>query len=150
MALAGWLAGRHPGVAIGGSGRGSRLVGMGGLVGLALFLTPWAPSATAPVAVLTAAVIVGRPAGLSGRVLGGIGRRAYGIYLWHPIAQHLVGADEVLSARSIVAALVTVGLVVASDRFVEQPFLRAAPSRATARRIAGLVVGALVGSVVIG
>ena len=144
VALAGWLATRRSDSVPSGPRLASRLVGLAGLVGLVCFLTPWAPSTTMPVALLTAAVIAGRPIGLSGRLLGRIGRLAYGIYLWHPIAQHLCGADQTLSARSALAAIVTVAMVAASYHLVEQPFLRAAPSRATARRIAGLVVGSLV------
>ncbi len=127
-----------------------RLVGGAGLLGLVACLTPWAPSNTMLVALLTTAVIVGNPPGLTSRPLRLAGRLAYGIYLWHPIAQHLGGADENWSDRSWVALAGTVALVAASHHLVEQPFMRSAPSRATARRIAGLVVGSLVCCLLIG
>lgn len=145
------------GVALAAAGlrlhRGARPLGLAVLV---VCLTPLGPSSTIVVAVAAVAVIgaapraAGSPGLLDARWLGAVGRRAYGLYLWHPIAQHAFGADEALSLRSVPAAVLTVVLVVASHHLVEQPFLRAAPGRATARRIAGLVVVCLGTCVVLG
>ena len=80
------------------------------------------------VAVLTAAVIAGRPARvLTWRPLGLVGQRSYGLYLWHwPV---LVALRAVLDGPGWVV-LTLIGLplswaiTVASWRWIEEPWLR--------------------------
>jgi peptidoglycan/LPS O-acetylase OafA/YrhL len=90
------------------------------------------------VVLLLAAVGPSAPGWLLGRPLRGVGRRAYGIYLWHfPLAWTL--PDEVSWWSVPLGLAVTAVVVEVSWRYVEQPFLRL-KGRATVPRQARAVM----------
>ena len=69
---------------------------------------------------------------LSSRVLGWVGKRAYGLYLWHYAAvTALAGSGLPWRAWAPIYVVVTLVAATLSWRFVEQPFLRPRPGRAT-------------------
>jgi peptidoglycan/LPS O-acetylase OafA/YrhL len=56
-----------------------------------------------------------------------IGRRSYGIYLWHEVVNVLVPAPQsrpAILVRAMVLGLVTLGVAQLSWRYIESPFLR--------------------------
>ena len=91
-------------------------------------LAAW-PLISALACVLIYACLCGAPSMvrfLSSGVLTAIGKRSYGIYLWHfPVLvtiDEYWGLDHWLARITGIAA--TAGLVVLSYRFIETPFLR--------------------------
>jgi peptidoglycan/LPS O-acetylase OafA/YrhL len=89
------------------------------------------------VALLTAAALVLGTRGewgglLSSRVLGWVGRRAYGLYLWHYAAvTALAGSGLPWRAWAPLYVVVTLVAATLSWRYIEQPFLRPRPERST-------------------
>ena len=60
-------------------------------------------------------------------VLLWIGRRSYGIYLWHELVNVLVPAPQskvAILARAAVLGLITLGVAQLSWRFIESPFMK--------------------------
>ena len=115
-------------------------IGSVGLTGLALILITDLPRLAGAPAAVTLLVIVGAPRVLEQSTLRLVGRMAYGLYLWHPIALYATGADRGLSTRTVVALVLTVILVAISHRYIEQPFREATDRSAALRTTAVLMV----------
>src|SRR5919198_1677146 len=59
------------------------------------------------------------------RPLVALGQISYGLYLWHPLVLHAVGAPpRGFSVRGVVGVTGAIAVAAASRRFVELPFLR--------------------------
>jgi peptidoglycan/LPS O-acetylase OafA/YrhL len=79
---------------------------------------------------------------LSSGLLVGIGRRSYGLYLWHWPVFVVLGATEGSWSRAIVATTVAVVLTELSLHLVEARFRRPRAWTAAPRRLAGRLVPA--------
>ena len=84
------------------------------------------PLAAAVTAAIIYCVVRGEYSGwFSGRAVTWLGRRSYGLYLWHVLVLAVVTRTELVPAIAMTLALAaSVGLAILSWRYVESPFLR--------------------------
>jgi len=144
-----------PATAGGVAAAGLLAFGLGaGHLALMTYLRGWTTLIAVASAVLVGAVATGNGTWLN-RLFAGppqlwLGRRSYGLYLWHPLALLLVITYGPGSAmlRLPIVLLLSVAMAAASYRFVEAPFLRRkdALERHRARPVAAPVVAAQVES----
>ncbi len=117
---------------------------------------PWVLALTALASVVAIAVVV-HPAASGARLLLGnrgivaVGRRSYGLYLWHWPVFVILGATDGRVGVFVVASVVTAVVSEASYRMVEVPLRAGALGRWWARRAPGrrLVAGVAAGSVAV-
>jgi len=117
---------------------------------------PWVLALTALASVVAIAVVV-HPAASGARLLLGnrgivaVGRRSYGLYLWHWPVFVILGATDGRVGVFVVASVVTAVVSEAAYRMVEVPLRAGALGRWWARRVPGrrLVAGVAAGSVAV-
>lgn len=81
--------------------------------------------AVVPASVAAVALLASRPVWLEDRVLGWIGRRSYGIYLWHyPLLFLPPFTSFAWPARGLAASTAAILVAAASWRWIEEPVLR--------------------------